>query len=304
MSLLFMNSEAINPYLAELDKDVLYHFGLTTDMDLKKMFGDTKFVCMGGSPVRAEKFARKVAEELGVTFDADGLRPIGKTERFNVYKVGPVISASHGMGMGSLSVFLNEITKLLYYAKCGDVTYFRIGTSGGIGLEPGSVVVATQALNAEMKPTFEQHELGERHYYPTDLNPDLAKELALTKRKFKVVLGKTMGIDSFYEGQNRLDGALPPSFTKKEREIYWQLAKERGVRNMEMEATKFAAFCIRAKIRAALVCSTLIDRLKGDQVDATPEELEEWSDHAQEVVMDHIKEILAKDQTQQGKGRS
>jgi len=57
---------------------------------------------------------------------------------------------------------------------------------------------------------------------------------------------------------------------------------------------EFRKAILRAKIRAALVCSTLIDRLKGDQVDATPEELEEWSDHAQEVVMDHIKEVLAK----------
>lgn len=291
-----MDREAMNPYLAELDRDVLYHLGLTTDMDLPTMFGDTKFVCMGGSPARAERFARKAAKELHVTFDADGLRPIGKTDRFHVYKVGPVVSASHGMGMGSLSIFLNEVTKLLHYAKCGDVTYVRIGTSGGIGIEPGSVVVALQALNAEMQPLFDQYELGERHSYPTSLDPDLARQLALTQRKFNVVLGKTMGIDSFYEGQNRLDGALPPSFTKKERDIYWQLVQERGVKNMEMEATRFAAFCIRAKIRAALVCSTLINRLEGDQVSASPEQLEEWCDHAQEVVMDYIKQSLKTEQ--------
>jgi len=35
---------------------------------------------------------------------------------------------------------------------------------------------------------------------------------------------------------------------------------------MEMEATVFAAMTHMAGIRAAVVCVTLLDRLKGDQV--------------------------------------
>lgn len=55
-----------------------------------------------------------------------------------------------------MSILLNEIFKLLHHAGATDVTFFRIGTSGGLGLEPGSVVVTTQPLNGEMKPVFEQ----------------------------------------------------------------------------------------------------------------------------------------------------
>ena len=41
---------------------------------------------------------------------------------------------------------------------------------------------------------------------------------------------------------------------------------DNGVVNMEMEATVFAAMTHMAGIRAAVVCVTLLDRLKGDQV--------------------------------------
>lgn len=39
-----------------------------------------------------------------------------------------------------------------------------------------------------------------------------------------------------------------------------------GVRNIEMEATAFAALTHYAGIRSAVVCVTLLNRLEGDQV--------------------------------------
>lgn len=39
----------------------------------------------------------------------------------------------HGMGTPSLSILLHELFKLIHYAGCKDVTFFRLGTSGGIG---------------------------------------------------------------------------------------------------------------------------------------------------------------------------
>lgn len=39
----------------------------------------------------------------------------------------------HGMGIPSIAIMLHELIKLLYHARCTDVTVLRIGTSGGIG---------------------------------------------------------------------------------------------------------------------------------------------------------------------------
>jgi hypothetical protein len=39
----------------------------------------------------------------------------------------------HGMGIPSIAIMLHELIKLLYHARCSNVTIIRIGTSGGIG---------------------------------------------------------------------------------------------------------------------------------------------------------------------------
>lgn len=58
--------------------------------------------------------------------------------------------------MPSMSILLNELFKLLHHAGAQDVEFFRLGTCGGIGLDPGTVVVTTEALNGELRPIFEQ----------------------------------------------------------------------------------------------------------------------------------------------------
>lgn len=289
-----MIPEARNPHLDQLNPDFLYHLGLDTSMDLKAMFGDVKYVCMGGSPVRAEVFAKKAAEELGFAVPESEIKPIGKTERCSLFKVGPIISVSHGMGMPSMLIFLHELAKLCDYAGCKDVKFIRIGTSGGVGVEPGTVVVAEEGLNGKLEPVFEQIELGETYQYPTGLDKDLAKEILEARGEIRALIGKTMGTDDFYEGQGRLDGALRPRYTEADKMAFLQRAHAAGVRNIEMESTAFAAFCNRAGIPGAVVCTTLLDRLQGDQVTSTPQQLAEFSDNAQTVVINYIKGQLEK----------
>lgn len=55
-----------------------------------------------------------------------------------------------------------------------------------------------------------------------------------------------------------------------------------------MEGPEFAAFCLRAGIPVAIVCTALLNRLQGDQVTSTPEELAQFSDNAQTIVINHI----------------
>ena len=55
-----------------------------------------------------------------------------------------------------MSVLLHEMFKLLSHAGAKDVTIFRLGTSGGLGLDPGSVVVTSEAVNGLLKPEYEE----------------------------------------------------------------------------------------------------------------------------------------------------
>ena len=75
--------------------------------------------------------------------------------RYAMYKVGPVLSISHGMGVPSLSILLHEVIKLLAHARVVDPVFFRIGTCGGIGLEGGTVVVTKEAVDGLLRPLHE-----------------------------------------------------------------------------------------------------------------------------------------------------
>jgi len=269
-----------NPYLEDIDVDFLYHLGLDTSMNIKEMFSDVKFVCMGGSPVRAQRMAELAVQELKLSIPYGcGLVPLGKTERYSLYKVGPIISVSHGMGMPSLNILIHEITKLLHYAEATDVTYLRIGTCGGVGINPGTVVITSESINGELEPFYKLPILGKLVYRPTKLNPALCEEILKCREDLNVVIGKTLSVDCFYEGQGRLDGASC-EYTEEDKMNFLRQLHDKGILNIEMESLAFAAFCNYMKISGAVLCVVLVNRLEADQVKSTPKELEILSGHA------------------------
>ena len=86
-----------NKFLAELECDTLYHLGLDNkNNDLPKMFGDVKFVIMGGSSKRMKKFAYYIKDLLNIELPTGcNLVDISeKINRYSIYKVGPVLSVS------------------------------------------------------------------------------------------------------------------------------------------------------------------------------------------------------------------
>ncbi|MBN3273755.1 UPP1 phosphorylase, partial [Polyodon spathula] len=279
-----------------MKEDILYHFDLgTSSHDLPAMFGDVKFVCVGGSPWRMKAFIQYIAGELGLGDpNADYPNICAGTDRYSMYKVGPVLSVSHGMGIPSIAIMLHELIKLLYHAKCTNVTVLRIGTSGGIGLEPGTVVITKQSVDALFMPQFEQVILGKTVIRSTDLDEELAQQLLQCSQEideFKTVIGNTMCTTDFYEGQARLDGAFC-SYTEKEKLSYLKDAYEAGVRNIEMESSVFAAMCKLSGIRAAVVCVTLLNRLEGDQISSSHDVLVNYQQRPQKLVGYFIKKQL------------
>lgn len=72
------------------------------------------------------------------------------------------------------------------------------------GLQPGSVVITRQAVDAYFKPEFEQVVLGKRVVRRTDLDERLVQELSECSadlREFTTVVGNTMCTLDFYEGE-------------------------------------------------------------------------------------------------------
>lgn len=103
---------------------------------------------------------------------------------------------------------------------------------------------------------------------PAKLDRQLARDLKTLAHRdnpYDTVIGKTMCTYDFYEGQGRMDGAFC-EFTENEKIEYLNKLHKAGVINIEMESLAFAALTHHAGIKAAVVCVTLIDRFKGDQV--------------------------------------
>ena len=53
---------------------------------------------------------------------------------------------------------------------------------------------------------------------------------------------------------------------EKEKMQYLKEVNDAGISNIEMECTAMASLCRQASVKCAVVCVTLLDRLKGDQV--------------------------------------
>lgn len=95
--------------------------------------------------------------------------------RYALFKEGPVLCVSHGVGSSTFSVVLHEMLKLVKYAKCHDPIIIRIGTCGGVGVQPGTVVVTKDAFNGYLK---NEHEIVSKFQYTAQ-----ATELPLKNKK-------------------------------------------------------------------------------------------------------------------------
>ncbi|NWQ89506.1 UPP2 phosphorylase, partial [Burhinus bistriatus] len=251
-----------NPHLDSIEEDdVLYHLDLGTKThNLPAVFGDLKGNSRHKSEAAAPSptgpcspslsalvaFAQFMHKELGVAGNGEDLADIcAGPDWYTVYRAGPLLSVSHGMGIPSISIMLHELIKLLHHAKRQDVTITRIGTSGGLGIEAGSVVITDTAVDFSFKPQFEQVVLDDVVVQNTELDKDLAEELLACSKEipdFPTLIGHTTCTYDFCEGQGRLDRALC-SFSSEKKLEYLKRAYDAGMRNTEMESTVFAALC-------------------------------------------------------------
>lgn len=278
-----------NSHLDQMATDYLYHLALSKEDS--QNFRDVKFVCIGGSNDRMKKFSYQLAETLGI--NESKVQHVGEHKRYVIYKVGRVLVASHGMGGPSISILLNEIAKLLRYAQA-DARWIRLGTCGGVGLEGGTVAISEQSLNGALQPYHETFVLGKPVRREAVFDMELCRGLKETAAQlgFPTEIGKTMCCDDFYEGQGRLDGAIC-DYTVEEKLEFLQRAHDAGVRNIEMESLQFGAFTKHVGVSAVTVCSVLLNRLNGDQIGSTSEQLSEFESRTVKTVLAFVRNELA-----------
>lgn len=282
----------INPWLKNNPEQYLYLLQLELTTQNLVMFTNIKQVIMQGSSSRAATLARKLAGAL-LNIDQQFFEPVNlvTTSNFAVYRIGNVLSVSHGMGNVTIDALLHEITKLLYYAGNLNLEYIRVGTSGGIGVEPGTVIITQNAFMPNLAPYYTTYELDQQIDLPTHMDSSLVKRIIAAqpaKLEFPILVGNSIAADDFYLGQCRYDGAMTTRKDEKWRTKFFAQLDELNIKNFEMESSSLAAFCNQASIPATMIAVTLLNRLKGDQVVSSATQLAEFSDRSQQVAINYI----------------
>ena len=110
----------------------------------------------------------------------------------------------HGIGIPSISIMMHEVLKLLYHSRCKNkITFLRLGTCGGLGLKPGSVVISDTAVDGLFRPKYDIIVLGRIVTKYPIVNQDILQALLEcyeVNDQFECIKGTTMCTYDFYEG--------------------------------------------------------------------------------------------------------
>jgi len=276
--------------------DTYYHFGVASDDPVLDGFRDVSAVIMAGPAHRIDDFAHRWSVLQGNA----PIVALPKEDRFVTRYCAGVLFASHGMGMASASIAVQELMRMVFFLKGGnleamsEVFWARVGTSGGVGLPGGSVVVTTEGVMADLGP-YRLLKGGSGEYrfdgsFPTDVAEAIVA--AGASAGIPVEMGRTVAGNEFFLEQFRLDGAVCME-TPESKMAWLEWINAEGVRNIEMEGAMFAGYLNHWGFpRFAMICTTLLNRLEGDQVTASKEELKAFSKRSGDVLFRYLTTTL------------
>jgi uridine phosphorylase len=287
-----INHAFLDGVLEGSSEDVYYHFGVASSDPLLTKLRDVKAVIMAGSGGRIKGFAQRWSELNG----GAEIVSFPKEDRFVTRYSAGVLFVSHGMGMPSASIALQELMRMVFFLKRGDldaldeVFWCRVGTSGGVGLSVGTVVVTSEGLMADLKPyrllnggTGEYWFDG--HFPPATYNAIIA---ANEHADFDIISGKTVAGNEFFLEQFRLDGAI--CLETPETKMGWlRWLYDNGVVNIEMEGAMVAGYLNHWGFsKFAMICCTVFNRLESDQMQSTPEQLHKFSEDSGVALFNYL----------------
>ncbi|MGB8646631.1 MAG: nucleoside phosphorylase [Anaerolineae bacterium] len=236
-----------------MDEDVKYHIGFGRG-DLGE--NPPTIALLSGDPDRARRIAQ---ESSMLTFE----KKLSENRGLNSYIARlpggrRLISATSGMGAPSLSIVVNELFDL------GIRQIIRIGTSGSIqeDVKPGSVVITRAALCRQGAA----NDIAPCEY-PASANPFLTVALVNAAQKLAVDwhVGLTASVDTFFEGQERVDSSANKHLLRSLREITHEY-RHLNILNYEMEAGTLFKMGNAYGFAAGCVCAIIASRTESENV--------------------------------------
>lgn len=287
-----INHAFLDPVVSGAAIDTYYHLGVRSDDPVLEAFRDVRAVVLAGTRERVVDLAAQWSDRR----DGAEVIALPQEDRFVTRYCDTVLFASHGMGIPSASIALHELMRLLYYLTAGDlarlddVFWARVGTCGGVGLEPGTVVVSTEAVMADLTPLHLHAGTAGEVGFVGRFSSDVARSIASlgAPAGIPVALGRTVTTDDFFLGQLRLDGALRLG-TPAGRAAWLRGLAAADVRGIEMEGAVVAGLLNSWGFsRIAMACAVVVNRLDGDQIDLSAEQLSDFGRRAGDLVLTHL----------------
>lgn len=234
----------------------LYHIGFG-ESDL----GDEPptLALISGDPGRASRIAADFLDDAVTLSEHRGLHSYLCRLPGNGSAEGrPVLSCTSGMGAPSLSIVVNELIQV------GVRTVLRVGTCGSIQshVEVGQVVVSSAALVRQGAA----RDMAPRGY-PAVADPFLTVAMADAAESLGIEhhVGLTASVDTFYEGQERIESSANPYLLRRHvgmAEEYRRL----NVLNFEMEAGTLLTMGQVYGFVAGCVCGVVAQRTEHEGV--------------------------------------
>lgn len=197
-------------------------------------------VLFPGDPLRAQHIAREMLQDAVPYSTVRNMLGFTGMVEFPGRGSVPVSVQGSGMGMPSLSIYVNELFNLY-----GVETIVRVGTCGALQehFNPGDTIIAQGACS--------DSNLNRRRFKGLDFAPladaDLfvAAVLAARERGWEVRAGNILSTDLFYADHDRKE---------------WKMWAAAGVLAVEMESAELYTLAARRK-RRALSILTVSDNL-------------------------------------------
>jgi uridine phosphorylase len=212
---------------------------------------------LSGDPERARHIAQ---DAPGVTLE----RKLSENRGLNSYLARlpngrPFLSATSGMGAPSLAIVVNEL------AQVGIRAIIRVGTSGSIqpDVAMGSVVISRAALARQGAAD----DIAPREY-PAAANPFLTLALVNAARTLNVDwhIGVTASVDTFFEGQERLESSHNKALLRSLRGVTEEY-RNLGVLNFEMESGTLFKMGGVYHVATACICAIIAARTQSEAPD-------------------------------------
>jgi len=294
-----INHAFLDGVLSGEHDDVYYHYGVSSRDPMMESMRGIRAVIMAGSGGRMNEFADRWSALNG---GAEIIR-FPKEDRFVTRYTAGILFASHGMGMPSASIAVQEAMRMVYFLKGGDldamdeVFWARVGTSGGVGLPGGTIVVTSEGLMADLKP-YRLLQGARGTYWFDGTFPAATREAIIAANSdsgLPIVSGRTIATNEFFIEQFRLDGAICLETPQTKQEfLEWLHAHD--VANIEMEGAMLAAYLNYWGFTSfAMICAVLLNRLEGDQVTSTPEQLHRFSENSGDVLFNYLQSRFLSD---------